>query len=168
MTDPIEMDDVLEISSDERHLSGDVRANALTVSYGALRVDGKLTLRDFLHAGEGGRVEVGSCTVPLVLLAPGGALSGPVEAALRIEGDEYEEEDFERLVAALGAALQGVSLDALWDELEEDYEEEVDHLREDGTVEDALDILLSSGTPGILLDYIVNHGNPQAIGAALG
>lgn len=156
----------LDISDNTPH-AGDLNADAITVSNGALRVSGTATIQYFLLVSDGGSVELSGGTVPLLLVETGGTMSGDIQAKLSIDVDDYEEEDFDRLVAALSAALAGASLDALWDELEEDYEEDVDHLREDGSVEDALNILFSSGIPSLLIDYACQHGDLNAMVAAL-
>ena len=161
------MSNVLHLTGSDHEHEGDLRVNSINVEDGTVNVSGDVVVRDYVMLDDGTLVIDGTLSTPLLFTSNGGAVDGEVDAILVFDEDLYEEEDFERVVGAIEAGLASTTLDQLWDDLEEDQEEDVDYLREDGGVEDALNLLMSLGITSMIFDYLVEHGDSEALGAHL-
>lgn len=154
---------------EDREFVGDLEAPTLDVSHATVTITGEARVRDYVHAGNDAKIVFrGGGRAPLVLVSASGEIEGELDAALYFDESSYEDEDYTRLLGALEAGLGDASLEAFWDDMEEDYEEEVDHLRGDGSVEDALDLLMGIGNViSVLIEHIEEEGDIGAMVASL-
>ena len=86
---------------------------------------------------------------------------------MNLDADEYTDEEFERFIGALEAAASAIDLDALIDDIEDDYEENLDSIREDATIEDIVDFLFGLGVPSLVVSHLAETGGLSAFITAL-
>ena len=159
---------ILDVNSDDLVYEGETDAAHLSVFYGSARFTGPATFGAFVLVGEGGEVvfEKGA-KAPFVMCESGGVVEGPYEALLALDADEYTDEQFDRFIGALEAAAPSIDLNALIDDIEDDYEEDLDHIREDATIEDVVDFLFGLGVPSLVVSHLAETGGLSAFIAAL-
>ncbi|MEC9440733.1 MAG: hypothetical protein VYE40_06525 [Myxococcota bacterium] len=159
---------ILDVNGDDLVYEGETNAAHLSVFYGSAKFKGPATFNDFVLVGEGGEVVFeGGAEAPFVMCESGGYIDGEVEALLSLDADEYTDEEFERFIGALEAAASAIDLDALIDDIEDDYEENLDSIREDATIEDIVDFLFGLGVPSLVVSHLAETGGLSAFIAAL-